>query len=390
MGLLSREEGLDPLTKLGGAVLLKYIAGSQKDFKKMLGTIWTASNYFEHTLGTLLRGPDLASYEEMLELGVMKKKYIPYSAYMAAISAYPLLSRVASQKQLLSTILAKMALILSIKVLDNINDTFHTTEEAAESLDRQAAAVLNGAFIKRQATTSMNRAENSCLALAIIVNKWLNTSVQRSQVAKEIFFNDFKTYMEGQRASFIQQNILQRDGLTLCDYVKQVNKKGVGRIWVGLDLCMMEHLCEKNEKTYKSFQFLRRGFDYIFKSFNYYDDVGDLDADLAVGIWNSVVYLGREMGLLEKPEDAIRCEKLKKLTISLGDIHYLIGRYYIRYACEYLPVNKSSLFASLAVLRFFTARKWFLKSPSLSKFVTLLKIRVSDELQPYVTYIKNI
>jgi hypothetical protein len=129
MGLLSREEGLDPLTKLGGAVLLKHIAGSQKDFKKMLGTIWTASNYFEHTLVTLLRGPDLASYEEMLELGVMKKKYIPYSAYMAAISAYPLLSRVASQKQLLSTILAKMALILSIKVLDNINDTFHTTEE---------------------------------------------------------------------------------------------------------------------------------------------------------------------------------------------------------------------------------------------------------------------
>jgi hypothetical protein len=43
MGLLSREEGLDPLTKLGGAVLLKHIAGSQKDFKKMLGTIWTAS-----------------------------------------------------------------------------------------------------------------------------------------------------------------------------------------------------------------------------------------------------------------------------------------------------------------------------------------------------------
>jgi hypothetical protein len=387
MGLLSREEGLDPLTKLGGAVLLKYIAGSQKDFKKMLGTIWTASNYFEHTLGTLLRGPELASYEEMLELGVMKKKYIPYSAYMAAISAYPLLSRVASQKQLLSTILAKMALILSIKVLDNINDTFHTTEEAVDSLQRQASAIIYGIYATQQPSTPVKKSENSCILLALLVNKWLKTAVPTSKTASKIFLDDLRKYIDGQRSTFLQQNAVRRNNLTIRDYLQQINEKGVGRIWVGLDLCMMEHLCAKNEKTYKGFQLLRKGFDYVFKSSNYYDDVADLEADLSMGIWNSVVYLGIDMGLLKKPEEALKSDRAKKMTIRLGDLHYLIGLSYLRHASKYLPVNEKSLLASMAVFRFFTARKWFFKSPNISNFVDFLKSKVPDELQPYINYI---
>ena len=142
----------------------------------------------------MLRGPELSSYEEMLELGVMKKKYIPYSAYMAAISAYPLLSRVASQKQLLSTILAKMALILSIKVLDNINDTFHTTEEAADSLQRQASAIVYGVYATQQPSTPVKKSENSCILLALLVNKWLKTAVPTSTTATRLLLENIHSW----------------------------------------------------------------------------------------------------------------------------------------------------------------------------------------------------
>jgi hypothetical protein len=317
----------------------------------------------------------------------MKKKYIPYSAYMAAISAYPLLSRVASQKQLLSTILAKMALILSIKVLDNINDTFHTTEEAVDSLQRQASAIIYGIYATQQPSTPVKKSENSCILLALLVNKWLKTAVPTSKTASKIFLDDLRKYIDGQRSTFLQQNAVQRNNLTIRDYLQQINEKGVGRIWVGLDLCMMEHLCAKNEKTYKGFQLLRKGFDYVFKSSNYYDDVADLEADLSMGIWNSVVYLGIDMGLLKKPEEALKSDRAKKMTIRLGDLHYLIGLSYLRHASKYLPINEKSLLASMAVFRFFTARKWFFKSPNISNFVDFLKSKVPDELQPYINYI---
>lgn len=387
MGLLGKEEGLDPLTKTGGVLLLRYIAGSQDDFKKMLTMVWTASKYFEHSLGILLRGHGLSSYEDMVQLGVMKKKYIPYSAYMATISAYPLLSRIASRQHLLSTILAKMALILSIKVLDNINDTYHTTEEAVDSLQRQAAALISGNYIDRHVYTPVTRAENSCILLASLVNKWLKTVVPASKTSSKLFLDDLKTYIDGQCGTFLQQNTAQRNKLTIHDYLRRINEKGVGRIWVGLDLCMMEQLCGENKKTLTGFNLIRKGFDYVFKSSNYYDDVADLEADLDSGIWNSVVYLGLEMGLLQKPEDALKCNKVKKMTINLGDLHYLIGLCYLKRVSDYLPINEKSLLASMAVFRFFTARKWFFKSLNLLNFVEFLKSKVPDELHPYVKYI---
>ncbi|MEM2114974.1 MAG: hypothetical protein QXS12_05920, partial [Candidatus Caldarchaeum sp.] len=227
-------EGLDYFTKAAGLVMLRYMAGNRRNLSEMLCIIREASDYFGKTMENILGGEETASLQELMDLGVMKKKYLPYSSYMATISAYPLLRKKATRAQILSTVLAKMALILSIKVLDNINDTFHTTEEAEQSLQRQKKAIEEGAYTSAGNNDIIKRAENSCILLALLVNKWLKSLADRVSTAKKEFLRDLSLYIFGQGATFKQQSSLDREKLTIHDYLRNMNEKGVGRVWVGL------------------------------------------------------------------------------------------------------------------------------------------------------------
>ncbi|MEM0350033.1 MAG: hypothetical protein QXD24_07650 [Candidatus Caldarchaeum sp.] len=380
----NRGEGLDHFTKAAGLLMLRYIAGNRKNLSQMLCIIRETSNYFRKTMEHILGGEETASLEEMMNLGVMKEKYLPYSSYMATISAYPLLHKKATRTQILSTVLAKMALILSIKVLDNINDTFHTTEEAEHSLHRQKKAIEEGIYISAGNNDIVKRAENSCILLALLVNKWLKNLPSTADTSRQEFLKDLSTYIGGQGASFKQQNHLDREKITLQDYVYRLNEKGVGRVWVGLDLCMLETLCDRTLKAAKAFEYLRKGFDYIFKSSNYYDDVADLRVDLGVGIWNSVVYLGRDLEIIDKPEEALCNSYVKKQTIRLGDLHYLIGIDYLRKAAKLVEYDEKSLIAAMNVSRFFSIRKWLFQSKNPTNFIDFLVPRVSNILLNYV------
>ncbi|MEM0337202.1 MAG: hypothetical protein QXN23_04630 [Candidatus Caldarchaeum sp.] len=376
-------EGLDYFTKAAGLVMLRYMAGNRRNLSEMLCIIREASDYFGKTMENILGGEETASLQELMDLGVMKKKYLPYSSYMATISAYPLLRKKATRAQILSTVLAKMALILSIKVLDNINDTFHTTEEAEQSLQRQKKAIEEGAYTSAGNNDIIKRAENSCILLALLVNKWLKSLADRVSTAKKEFLRDLSLYIFGQGATFKQQSSLDREKLTIHDYLRNMNEKGVGRVWVGLDLCMLESLCEKTQEEIKGFEYLRKGFDYVFKSSNYYDDVADLSVDIGLGIWNSVVYLGRDLGIITKPEESLNNNFLKRQTIRLGDLHFLRGVDLLRQASKYVEFDEKSLIASMNVFRFFTVRKWFFQSKNPADFVDFLVARVPDTLMRY-------
>ncbi|MEM4303374.1 MAG: hypothetical protein QW470_04805 [Candidatus Caldarchaeum sp.] len=383
------KEGLDPFTKAAGLMLLRYVAGGHKEFREMITLIRSASTYFEHTLRKILNGPRAATYDELLELGVMKKKYIPYAAYMATISTYPLLVYTASKSQILSTILAKMALILSIKVLDNINDTYHSLEEAAQSLDRQAKAIANGEFHVLEGTDIVKKAENSCLLMGLLVNYWLRNKVPNANITRKLFLLDLKKYIEGQCSTFKQQDKDARVSLSIYDYLRAMNEKGVGRVWVGLDLCMLENTSLKTSQDYRVVIPIRKAFDYIFKSSNYYDDVADLEADLKAGIWNSVVYLGKDLRLIASPQDAVKNNALKRYTIRLGDLHYLMGLQFLNQASKHIAFRCSSLKASMHVFRYFTVRKWLLKSKNPLNLIDFLGARAPPELLRYAEFIKG-
>ncbi|MEM3133301.1 MAG: hypothetical protein QXR32_03960 [Candidatus Caldarchaeum sp.] len=290
---------------------------------------------------------------------------------------------------MLSTVLAKMALILSIKVLDNINDTYHSCEEAAQSLKRQTKAIANGELEAHEGADAIKKAENSCLVMATLVNYWLKNKVPKAALAKRLFLRDLKRYIDGQCSTFIQQDKLSRASLTIYDYLRAMNEKGVGRVWVGLDLCMLENNSMKTSFEYKGVLLIRKAFDYIFKSSNYYDDVADLEADLRAGIWNSVVYLGKEMDVIKSPEDAVKNNALKRWTVRLGDLHYLIGLSFLNEASKHLRIRYGSLKASMNVFRFFTVRKWLLRSRNPINFIDFLGARAPPELLRYIEFIKS-
>ncbi|MEM4297077.1 MAG: hypothetical protein QW815_01755, partial [Nitrososphaerota archaeon] len=235
------EEGLDLLHKIAGLAFLRYSSGDGATYRRLYGIVLAASNHFEEFMKKLLSSPSLASYDELVEAGIMKRKYIIYSAYMATLSSYPLLARVAGLRGTVSTILAKMTLITSIKMLDNLNDTLHTREEAANSLERQTEAMAKGVFTPVEGEDLKTRAENSSLLLSTLIHRWISTATPRAHRMRRIFLDDLRRYMDGQRQSFSQRSFGDREQLDIYTYLRCVNEKSIGRIWVGLDLCMLEH-----------------------------------------------------------------------------------------------------------------------------------------------------
>jgi len=375
------EEGLDQLHKIAGLALLRYASGSGTNYKRLYGIINAASSHFENLMKTMLNEPWLATYDEMLKASIMKRKYITYSAYMATLSSYPLLERVATFREIVSTILAKMTLITSIKTLDNINDSLHSREEAVESLDRQFEAINKGFFTPLTERSLKARAENSALLLSSLIHSWLNSKVPGAVRTREIFLEDLRRYIGGQKLSFDQQSREHRRSLNIFTYLKNVNEKGIGRIWVGLDLCMLEEKVHGlDDSIIKS---LRESFDYLFKSCNIYDDVADLDVDMAGGIWNSVVYLGIERGKLVADGGFSFEKSLLRDTVRLGDLHYLKAVDAARRVGGVLGFNVVGLLKCYMVLRYFVMRKWFFRAKNPLDLIDFLNVRAPPHIQKY-------
>jgi hypothetical protein len=219
--------------------------------------------------------------------------------------------------------------------------------------------------------------------LALLVNKWLQNLPDTVSTAKKEFLRDLSLYFSGQKASFMQQDRLARENLTIRDYLKDMNEKGVGRIWVGLDLCMLESLCGKTSTEIKGFDYLRKGFDYVLKAANLYDDVADLKVDIELGILNSVVYLGRDLGLIVDAKESLKNGFLKRQTIRLGDLYHLKGLEFLKKASKCIDFDVNSLIAGMNVLRIFSVRKWFYQSRNPIYFVDFLHPRCSDKVMNY-------
>ena len=379
------EEGLDHLHKIAGLAFLRYASGSRSNYRRLYGVIEAASHYFENLMREMLNEPWLASYEEMLQARIMKRKYITYSAYMATLSSYPLLARVAGLREIVSTILAKMTLITGIKTLDNLNDSLHSREEAVKSLERQFEAMTKGVFTPLGDDSLKARAENSALLLSSLIHRWLSSRVPGAHRMRRVFLDDLRRYIEGQKLSFNQQSREHRKSLNIFTYLGNVNEKGIGRIWVGLDLCMLEQKVQGLDDSI--IQGLRESFDYLFKSCNIYDDVADLDVDMAAGIWNSVVYLGIDRGKLRVDGGFSLERSLLRDTVRLGDLHYLRAVDAARRVGCILGFDVSGLLKCYMVLRYFVMRKWFFRAKNPLDMIDFLNVRVPPHIQKYAIQI---
>ncbi|MEM4417012.1 MAG: hypothetical protein QXD32_03025 [Nitrososphaerota archaeon] len=376
---MAKEEGLDIIHKAAGLAFMRYACGSGASYRRVYQLMTSVSRYFESYIRSLLDGPGLASYDELRKARLMKRKYVAYSAYMATLSSYPLLASRAGLREMASTIMAKMSLITGIKVLDNINDSLHSWEEAVKSLDRQYEAISTGVFQPVGGDDIKARAENSSLLISALVHRWLEREAANASKAREIFLEDLRRYIEGQKLSFSQQSVEHREKIDIYTYLRNVNEKSIGRIWVDLDLCMLEQtVAELDERVIYE---LREAFDYLFKSCNIYDDVADLDVDMAAGIWNSVVYLGMEKGVSRGFEGVDR--GLLRDTVRLGDLHYLKAVNAARRLGERLSFDVEGLLRCFTALRYFVMRKWFFRTKNPLDIIDFVNVRVTPEIMAY-------
>lgn len=393
---MNDSEGLGTLHRFFGFLFLKYMEiRSKQSYISINEATRHAATCFEKRLEESLEGRYYASLDEMLRLRVMKRKYCFYAAYLAALSSFPILHKVASKNEILSTILAKVSLITSIKALDNINDTWHSPNAARHSLERQFKTIGTGEVFLLPEDNLIYRAENSCMIISAWVNRWLATYASRATLSREIFIRDLKRYLEGQALSFSQK---ERAGgrspasLDIKRYLISVNEKAVGSIWVDLDFCLLESILgELSSEQARSLHLIRKGVDHVFKACNIYDDIADLNQDLSEGIWNSVVYLGIDQGRMDHHGKLRVDRNLVRESVRLGDLIYLRGLACIRKAGSDMDaIDACGLLAGLTILRIFSIRKRFIMTKDIFSVLDFLYPRSTETIAKYLPYIEPV
>lgn len=356
------------------------------NYPKILGKIREVLRKVDANLVRVKENPYCLGIRELEQMGLYKKKYPVYATYLAAISSYPILYKVGDDVDLTASIFAKVASILSIKVLDNINDTIHGYEEAVQSLVKHEESLTNGEFTYDHSNDLVEKAENTTYHMARWTYDTLRKYVDDSQHSFALYKNDIHKYMAGQRDSFRQKVFdTYRHSLSLSEYLMKISEKGIGNIWFDIDLCIFEKKLGGISKYHnKIVQSIKTGVDFVYKSVLLYDDVSDLRDDLQQKIVNSVILYGADQGYCslddveeDRNELIHRLEKANALqdVMHLGDLVFLKGMEHLHKAAEFSDgtIDLGALTFNLKILRLFTMRKWIIENKNLNNIKVSLK-----------------
>jgi hypothetical protein len=399
-------EQQQPLDKDGEGLNLAYNLGwracflGQRAFKDNHRLVAKSISAFEDLLHTLSNTPWCMSIEELNTKRLLKRKHYHYAAHLAVLSSVPILSSIAGQDALLDAIVAKMCAIVSIKTLDNVNDTWHTHEDIVRSLDNQLAAFSGEPFEIYASDATVRRAENYTFHLARNCYDILSKYRRQGARFSTKYVKDLNKYVKGQTDSMLQKRV--RDGqwknrVDIKRFLRDVNEKSVGKIWIDSDFCIAEGLRDLSTSETQALELIGQATDYVFKGCNVYDDVADLEIDLRAGILNSVVYLALDRGLCSKsdlldPEQIlhkIRAREGIKQSIQLGDWIYLKSYEYLNLAGELTDLfDIGALERGLKVLRLFAMRKWlFRQTNPLTVLPVIMRPTRQHDFKSYETYI---
>lgn len=367
------KEGLNPLYYLGGLIILTAMARkfSSIRFFKVYRSINRVKRELEARLTTELEGPLVLSFDDLRDRRLLKDKYTAYASFLAAISSYPILHRVAGEDAVESSIFSKTAMMTGIKLLDNVNDQFHDFEQAEASQQKYEEALTKPLFFFDSFEGRkpwLARAENSAYTITRWAYQRLPTSLEDSKTFK-IFIADVREFVDAQIRSFYQKsNLYNFSGLSFKDYLRKVTAKASGTLWVDVDLCFYEASTGGLDgATFKSLECVNRGIDLLFRALIIWDDVTDLKDDLRDSIVNSAMMLGLETGKVSPSELQGKAVKVIKTleergvledAIHLGNLVFLSAVEQMREA-ENLNENidVEALIYCARVLRLFLLRK---------------------------------
>lgn len=373
-------EGLGSLYKIIGK-----LSWRKKGFEGAYALAKEVVSRFEEALYEISNDPRCMHVEELNKKRLLKRKHYVYATYLAVLSSIPILKSV-PREVLLETLLGKVAMIISIKTLDNINDLWHTEEEARSSLMRQLDFFIGRGSSYRDDGTEVGRAENFTYRLAEMTYTLLKRRGKLEGQMYRKYIQDFEKYIKGQADSMLQK---KTDSLDIKKFLKDVNEKGVGNVWIDIDFCVLEGINDLSEEEMRSLELIGKSIDLVFKGCNIYDDVADLEEDLKSGIYNSVVYLALDKGWWHREKGfLVTLSKAKIEAIRLGDLLFLKGIEYLREAKKMTKiVDVEGVQYGLKILRIFSMRKWLIRSYNPVTLASALMIKTTPSIAVYSEYI---
>jgi len=365
-------EGLNPLYWLGGTLwLLLSRSYPSLRLRRSLPLLKRGLSIFEDQLNNDLKNPYCMRYPALIRRGYLKKKHWVYACYMAVMSSLPLLHKVCDRGVILEAVLGKTAIGTSTKLLDNLNDTFHTADRAIEALEEFKKAMMQPDYILplyHGHIPKIAQAENS----SFIIGNWVPRILVRCLQSEmyRTYVRDVEKLIEGQIESIRHKASGGVSSRSVRDYLASISEKSIGDVWLDVDLCFLEYGVEHLDKeTFEAVLRLKAGYSLIFKSTLIYDDVQDLAVDLDDEAVNIAVLLGLEEGCIT-PQDVVNLpvkDIVGRLelsgvvsdTIHLADMVFLKGIRELEQASEYRGdiIDWGGLILNLRFVRLFNLRK---------------------------------
>lgn len=346
------------------------------DCRQTQWTVHQTVRTVQNQLRSLNRSGPWMSPALLEYLRLLKRKYYAYGTYLASFSSLPILYKACSQKDVLSAVQSKTIVAMSIKVIDNINDTLHDFDQARLSQFKWLASLCDSRFdFPPYEPDWLRRAENSTYNMNRWVYQNLMEAVGRDSIMFQLFKRDVTDYVTGQVRSFEQKYDKIRDSqINLRDYLRNVATKGFGKLWIDIDFCYLEKaLGSLNENSLAAIRMINLSFDLLFRALCVYDDVGDLTEDIDHKIVNAVVILGIERNkcsldlLFNSTNRETVIGELKRAgviqdSLELADLIFLKSVQCLSEASKLNPlINCRALMACAKILRLFLLRKLLTK-----------------------------
>ncbi len=383
------KEGLNLLYKVAGASWF-LLGHSHPSLRVNESTKYLRNSLklYEEHLTNDIEAPFCLPYHDLLRRGYLKKKHWVYADYMATQSTLPLLYKTKDKSIITEALLAKTGIGASTKLLDNLNDSVQSVEEASISLKTFQQALTDPFFHLPQIQTGNSetlRAVNS----AYMMGNWVPRLLMRCHAPhmwKE-YVADAEKLIQGQIDSITHKSSDERESRTIEKYLAEISEKSIGDVWLDVDLCFMENsLAALDHRTIQGLDILREGYRWVFKASLIWDDAQDLRVDITEGAINSSILLALKAGLIDRDEiDPLHpepiVERLDKSgittdTIRLADLLFIRGVQRVEDAKRYMPdiIDWDALLFSFRLIRLFNLRKILLQR----KDTTTLRLFLSS------------
>ncbi len=379
------KEGLNSLYKLSAFAILAFLNKNESTrLRRSIAMLHKIITTYERMLRGLSERPYCLSYQEIVNYGFMKRKHWMYAAYMSLISSLPLLYKLCKEDDILQAIVAKTSFGAGVKLLDNLNDYYHSIEDAIYSLRNLLSAYISGCYEPKVNGNNkiIRMAENSALDISAWIYGILNVLRLENKIDTTFdwYVNDAKKLIMGQIESLIHKKG-NDEAPTIKNYIERIIEKSIGDVWIDIDLCFIESAMKGSmtSKLINSLMLLKSGISMVFKATILYDDIVDIYEDIKSNSINSMLLLSIERGLIrQNTVNEVNVKELVNFLISsgilkdivkLGDIMHTTGIELIRKGIkEGLEdiVDESAIIDFCNIMRLFVVRKFLIREKDVS------------------------